>query len=104
MSRDFATSWAMRFHTVTFVSGNRQTSATCVWSGVRTVLFALPTALVSLKSCAYSALVSAGGGPGRNCELLSSANGVISGTCALAAGVKSGGVGCHWPGLLFGGV
>src|SRR5438132_1064289 len=102
--RVWATSWAMRFHTWWLVSGSRHSPATRVWSAVRTVLSLLPSALASLNAAAYSGLVRAGGGPGRNWELLVTANGVISETCALAAGLKSGGVGCHWPGSVFGGV
>src|SRR5262245_9155220 len=99
-----ATSWAMRFHTWPLVSGSRHSMATWVWSAVRTVLLTLPSALVSLNAAAYSGLVMAGGGPGRNWEVLATANGVISGTCTLVAGLKSGGVGCHWPGSVLGGV
>src|SRR5437764_6121605 len=99
-----ATPWAMRFQTWWLVSGSRHSMATWVWSAVRTVLSLLPSALVSLNAAAYSGLVRAGGGPGRNWELLVTAKGVINGTCALAAALKSGGVGCHWPGLVFGGV
>src|SRR5262245_50723223 len=93
-----ATSWAMRFHTWALVSGNRHTRAIWVWSAVRVVEVALPSDLTSLKAAAYSALSRAGGGPGRNWEELSTANGVTSETWALAAAVRSGGVGCHWPG------
>jgi hypothetical protein len=71
---------------------------------VRAVLLTLPSALASLNAAAYSGLVSAGGGPGRNWVLLSVANGVTSETCALVAARLSGGVGCHCPGSLFGGV
>src|SRR5437588_419476 len=96
--RAAAASWAMRFQTWWLVSGSRQSRATWVWSGVRAEPVARPSALASLNAAAYSGLVRAGGGPGRNCELLATANGVISGTCALAAGLKSGAVGCHWRG------
>src|SRR5215207_1394312 len=99
-----ATSWAMRFQTWWLVSGTRQSPATSVWSAVRVEPVALPSALASLNAAAYSGLVRAGGGPGRNWALLSVANGVTRGTCTDAAGLKSGGVGCHWPGSLFGGV
>jgi hypothetical protein len=99
-----ATSWAMRFQTWWLVNGSRHSMPTWVWSAVRAVLLTLPSALASLNAAAYSGLVSAGGGPGRNCALLSMAKGVTFGTWSLAAGLKSGGVGCHWPGLLFGGV
>src|SRR5262245_31214424 len=99
-----ATSWAMRFQTVTLVRGSRQTRAASVWSGVRAVLLRLPSALTSLKAAAYSGLVKAGGGGGRNWALLATAKGVMSGTWALAAGAKFGGVGCHWPGSVLGGV
>src|SRR4051794_7687914 len=88
-------SWVMRFQTCWLVSGSRQIRPTWVWSGVRVVLLMLPIALVSLNAAAYSGLVSAGGGPGRNWVVLSIANGVIEGKWALAAGLKSGGVGCH---------
>src|SRR5262249_38660888 len=102
--RVWATSWAMRFQTWWLVSGSRHSRATWVWSAVRTVLSLLPSALTSLKSVAYSVLLRAGVGPGRDCELLSTADGVMKGTCTLPAALKSGGVGCHWPGSLFGGV
>src|SRR5437762_3188594 len=102
--RAAATSWAMRFQTAWLVSGSRHSRATWVWSGVRVEPVARPSALASLNAAAYSGLVRAGGGPGRNWELLVTANGVISGTWALAAGLKSGAVGCHWPGSVFGGV
>jgi hypothetical protein len=46
-----------------------------VCSGVRTALVTEPRSLVSLKSCAYRALVSVGGGGGRYCVLVRSANG-----------------------------
>src|SRR5262249_59231077 len=82
----------------------RHSPATRVWSGVRAESVALPSALTSLNAAAYSGLVRAGGGGGRNWPLLSTANGVISGTWALAAALESGGVGCHWPGSVFGGV
>src|SRR5262245_5897759 len=100
---DRATSWAMRFQTVTLVMGSRQTRAASVWSGGRVVLLRLPSSLASLKAAAYSGLAKAGGG-GRNWALLATAKGVMSGTWALAAGMKSGGVGCHWPGSVLGGV
>src|SRR3954451_13569288 len=102
--RPSATPWAMRFQPWWLVSASRHSMATWVWSAVRTVLLTLPSALASLNAAAYSGLVRAGGGPGRNWELLSTAYGVMSGTWALAAGLKSGGVGCHWPGSLLGGV
>jgi hypothetical protein len=94
----------MRFQTWWLVSGSRHSRATWVWSGVRVEPVALPSALTSLSAAAYSGLVRAGGGGGRNWELLVTANGVMEGTCTLPAGLKSGGVGCHWPGSLFGGV
>jgi len=55
--------------------------------------------LISLKSFAYCWLVSAGGGPTRNCEACCSTNGRIEathGVCAVCAGVWS----CHWPGMI----
>src|SRR4051812_38122269 len=99
-----ATSWATRFQTWWLVSGSRQSIATWLWSAVRVVLFTLPIALVSLKAVAYSLLVSAGGGGGANWEGPLVVHGVTDGTCALVAGVKSGKVGCHWPGALLAGV
>src|SRR5687768_11607903 len=98
------TSCATRFHTWWLPSAVRQRLATRLWSAVRVDPVARPSALASLNAVAYSGLVSAGGGPGRNCALLCTAYGVTSDVCTAPAGRKSGGVGCHWPGSLLGGV
>src|SRR3954447_21671203 len=75
-----------------------QNRAICVCSAVRVVLSARPRLLTSLKAAAYSALVSAGGGAGRNCEPADIANGVTYGRCGTSAGRLAGGVGCQSPG------
>ena len=58
-----------------------------------------PRSLTSLKPAVYSALVNAGGGPGRNCEPLSRAKGVTLGHCGVWAGAKAAGVGRQSPGV-----
>src|SRR5262245_52196508 len=67
--RDRATSAVTLFHTITglvLVFTPWAICASRVCAGVRVVLFTAPSALVSLKSCAYCALVIAGGEGGRN--------------------------------------
>src|SRR5437016_3981306 len=57
-----------------------------VWSAVRTALVFDPYSSVSLRSCAYWSLVSAGGGGARNWDVLSNMNGckdAIQGVCAI---------------------
>src|SRR6476661_96161 len=75
-----------------------QNLAICVCSAVRVGLSARPRSLTSLKAAAYSALSSAGGAAGRNCEPTDSANGVTLGHCGSRAGKNAGGVGCQSPG------
>src|SRR5690348_4339523 len=70
-----------------------QNSAVSVCQAVRTVLVALPIALISLKSLAYCALVRAGGGGGRNWPGEVIAHGVIVANCRNAAGANASGVG-----------
>lgn len=62
-----------------------QSLASSVCSAVRVEPVALPTALTSFTSAAYSADASAGGGPGRNCEWLVIAKGVMTGTLGKTA-------------------
>ena len=69
-----------------------------VWSAVRVVLFSSPRDLTSLKSAAYLALVSAGGGAGRNWLALSSTNGVTCEVWVNPAGANAGGVSWYSPG------
>ena len=45
---------------------------------------AMPKVLVSVKSAAYSAVPSAGGGGSRNCDALTSTHGVIVANCGPA--------------------
>src|SRR5437868_180445 len=59
-----------------FPGPSNQNRAISVWSAVRTVLTLPPTALTSLKSRAYVALVSAGGPGSQYCEGDSKVNGV----------------------------
>src|SRR5437660_7016601 len=75
-----------------------QNRAICVCWSVRVVLSARPRLLTSLKAAAYSALSSAGGGAGRNCEPADMANGVTYGHCGASAGKNAGGVGRQSPG------
>src|SRR5438105_12486044 len=77
-----------------------QNLAICVCSAVRVVLSTRPRLLTSLKAAAYSALSSAGGGAGRNCDPLVIAKGVTWGHCGASAGKNAGGVGCQSPGLV----
>src|SRR6478735_3400093 len=51
--------------------------AISVWASVRVALVAAPSALVSLTSAAYAALVRAGGPGARNCETPATTNGRI---------------------------
>ena len=57
-----------------------------------------PRSLTSLKSVAYRALMSVGGGGGRNCVLVNIANGLTLGKNVNVAKLFAGGVGCHNPG------
>src|SRR6266705_3412717 len=59
-----------------FQGGPAQNFAITVWSGVRVVLLFCPRLFTSLRACAYAWLVTAGGGPGRNCAALFSTKGV----------------------------
>src|ERR1700704_957602 len=94
-----ARSSATRFQIAVGVS-DCQKVAVWVCSGVRIVLFALPSALTSLKSRAYRALVRGGGGPGRNWSGEGSANGVIVANCLNSGiGANTGGVGAQRPGV-----
>ena len=76
-----------------------QKKAISVCSGVRVAELMLPSSLTSSNAAVYSALVSAGGGPGRNWSPLSIANGVTNRHCGVAGvWANAGGVGRHWPG------
>ena len=82
---------AIRFHVI--VEASTQKFATCVCSGVRSVLLIDPSRLISLKSCVYASLVKAGGGSGRNCEALRIVKGRTFPQATKLAGKKEGGVG-----------
>src|SRR5262245_33984293 len=69
-----------------------QNKAISVCSGVRVVELLLPKDLTWLKASVYSALVSAGGGPGRNWSPSSRAKGVTPGHCGVA-GIAVGALG-----------
>src|SRR5262245_20800288 len=88
-----------------------QKKAISACSGVRVLGVVVPSpprALTSRYALVYSALVSAGGGPGRNWSPRASANGVTEGHCGVAAGSPGSsagggvglgrGVGCQSPG------
>src|SRR4051795_3514750 len=70
-----------------------QNSAWVVCSGVLMLLPALPIPWISLTSRAYAALLSAKGGPGRNCDALRRTSGRTPGrrSPAAAGGVVAGG-------------
>ena len=72
--------------------------AVSVWSCVRTVLVAEPTAFTSLKSSVYVWEVNAGGGPGRNWLGDSSTSGRICAIHGSKNGANAGGVGRQTPG------
>ncbi len=69
-----------------------------VCSSVRAVLSDLPRSFTSLRSAAYRALVSDGGGVGRNCVAESAAIDAACCRCVKVAAALAGGVGCHRPG------
>src|SRR5947209_2449436 len=69
-----------------------------VCSAVRVMLFSSPRDFTSLKSAAYLALVSAGGGAGRNRLALPSTNGVTCDVWVNPAGANAGGVSWYSPG------
>src|SRR5688572_21230003 len=98
-----ATCWAIWFHHHGALFGAAtpcQNRAASIWSAVRVALLREPSSLTWFKASVYSALVSAGGGGGRNCEPLCSAKGVTKGQWGLAGGPKAGGVGCQSPGAV----
>jgi hypothetical protein len=69
-----------------------------VCSSVRTALSDLPMSFTSLRSAAYRALVSDGGGGGRTCVAESSAIGAACWRWVKVAAALAGGVGCQRPG------
>src|SRR6266516_2048336 len=76
-----------------FQIGGAQNLAMTVWSAVRVVLVFWPRALTSFKAPAYAALVTAGGGAGRNWEPLPITNGVTFAQPVKTGVGKLGGVG-----------
>src|SRR5262245_10505079 len=80
-------------------AGSAQKRAISVCSGVRVVELMLPRDFTCSKASVYLSLVRAGGGGARNCEPLSSANGVTPGHHVVTGmGLLAGGVGCQSPG------
>ena len=75
-----------------------QKIAASVWSGVRVVLVSEPSSLTSLKSSAYSALVSAFGPSVRSISALGTMNGRTLPTHGAGSFAKFGGVGRQMPG------
>src|SRR5260370_38441074 len=76
-----------------------QNQAISLWSGVRTVLFSAPYTLVSLRSVAYCALASGGGGGARDCAELVSRNGCMDASQGVCADCSDGGgANTHKPG------
>src|ERR1043166_7327256 len=72
--------------------------AASVWSGVRVMLVSEPSSLTSLKSSAYSVLVSALGPSVRNISAFRTMNGRTFPTHAAGSVRKLGGVGRQIPG------
>src|ERR1700751_725293 len=68
---------AIWFHTIQ-IGAAPQNFSIAVWSAVRVLLVSKPRDSTSLKSDAYLALVSAGGGAGLNWLAPSSTNGVTN--------------------------
>src|SRR5579859_275805 len=93
-----ATVWAIWFQK--FWIGGAQNFPITVWSAVRVVLVAEPRLCTSLSAAAYSGLVKAGGGPGRNWLPLSRTNGVTCPQVVKTAAGKFGGVGRKSPGFV----
>src|SRR5205807_1909662 len=62
-------------------------------SAVRVVLVFWPRLLISFSGCAYAALVSAGGAPGRNCDPFFKTEGVTLPQVVKTGVGKFGGVG-----------
>ena len=75
-----------------------QKIAASVWSGVRVMLVSEPTSLISLKSSAYSALVSAFGPSVRSISTFGTMNGRTFPTHGAGSFSKFGGVGRQIPG------
>ena len=75
-----------------------QKIAASVWSAVRVMLVSEPSSLTSLKSSAYSGLVSALGPSVRSISALGTMNGRTFPTHAAGSVAKFGGVGCQIPG------
>src|SRR5262249_27550217 len=74
-----------------------QKIAASVWSGVRVMLVSEPSSLTSLKSSAYSALVSALGPSVRSISTFGTMNGSTFPTHAAGSFKKFGGVGRQSP-------
>jgi hypothetical protein len=77
-----ALSWLMAFAV--------QNQAVSVCACVRMLPVEAPNSLVSSRSVAYRALVNAGGGGARNCEVLSSMNGSIAASHGVWAICREG--------------
>src|SRR5262245_50000077 len=95
------TSAATLFHTAkkpVVVPTPDQSCAMVVCSALRKALSDFPRPLIALRSVAYRALVSDGGGGGRNCVGESTAIGAACNTCVNTAVAFAGGVGCQRPG------
>ena len=75
-----------------------QKIAASVWSGVRVMLVSEPSSLISLKSSAYSSLVSAFGPSVRSISALGTMNGRTFPTHGAGSFAKFGGVGRQMPG------
>src|SRR5882757_3449668 len=64
-----------------------------VWSGVRVALVSCPMLFTSARAVAYWAVLTGGGGAGRNCPALSSRNGVTDPQAVYIGGPNLGAVG-----------
>src|SRR5436305_2018284 len=85
---------------VSFPAPARQKIATCVCSGVRTVLSTRPRSFTWSNAAVYAGLSIAGGPGGRKSATAGIANGVTLPQSGRAYAAFAGGVGTHWPGPL----
>ena len=98
MSRFWLAASARKIRFQSAIAWSCQKMAASVWSGVRVILVSEPTSLISLKSSAYSVLVSAFGPFVRSISTLGTMNGRTLPTHGAGSFAKFGGVGRQTPG------
>src|ERR1700747_3233495 len=98
MSKFWLTASARKIRFQSAIAWSCQNIAASVWSGVRVMLVREPTSLISLKSSAYWALVSALGPSVRSISALGTRNGRTFPTHGAGSFKKLGGVGRQMPG------